>query len=162
VQVRALQVAFDLTQTDTDPPPAPLAGVTITQLLQGLLTVQAQSLDEAVTITWQQSAPDPGEQVVGNMVKLPVLAAWFIDKLCPPMDTLQERGLHERFTLADTVIDPLPVPLIGVTVTQLLHGLVTVQLQSPLLAVMVTVVVPPPASVLQFVALIVNVPELAA
>jgi len=78
------------------------------------------------------------------------------------MVTVHGRGLHVWLALTDTVTDPLPVPLIGVTVTQLLHGLVTVQVQSLLLAVRFTIVLPPSAGGLQFGGLIVNELEPAA
>jgi len=57
------------------------------------------------------------------------------------------------------VTEPLPVPPVGVTVSQLLHGLPTVQEQSLLLAVILTVVLPPSGGALQLVGLIMNVPE---
>ncbi len=70
--------------------------------------------------------------------------------------------LHVGLAVTETVTGPLPVPPIGVTITQLLHGLLTVQEQSPLLAVTFTVVLPTPGGALQLAGLIVNVLEPAA
>ena len=65
------------------------------------------------------------------------------------MVRVQGRGAQAGLVLTDTVTDPLPVPLVGVTVTQLPQGLLTLQLQSLLLAVTFTIVLPPPAGGLQ-------------
>src|SRR5881397_3171116 len=62
---------------------------------------------------------------------------------------VQLRALHVGLAATETVTEPLPVPFVGVTVTQPLHGLVTVQGQPLLLADTITVTLPAPAEGLQ-------------
>ena len=78
-------------------------------------------------------------------------------KLCPAMVTVQARLLPVLFAVAVTVTEPFPVPLVGDTVSHVVHGLLTLQLQ-PAPPVTVTIWLPPLAEGLQLVGLIVNVP----
>ena len=74
---------------------------------------------------------------------------------------LHVRVLQLLLAPAVTVTTPLPVPLVVDTVSQEVHGLLTLQLQ-PAAAVTVTTWLPLLADGLQLVGLIVNVPLPAA
>jgi len=80
LQSRELVLEFAVTDTVTEPLPLPLVGETVTQLLQGLLTLQPQP-EPVVMFTEVLDAPAPGDQLVGEIEKLPEPAAWVMEKL---------------------------------------------------------------------------------
>jgi hypothetical protein len=69
------------------------------------------------------------------------------------MVSVQLRLLPVLLALAESVTVLLPLPLMGDTVSQLLHGLLTVH-EHPLLALTLTVVLPPQAAMLPLVGVI--------
>jgi len=64
------------------------------------------------------------------------------------MVTVQPRELPLLFRVAATLTTPLPVPLVGEVVSQVEHGLLTVQL-APAVAVTLMLVAPPLAAAVQ-------------
>ena len=66
----------------------------------------------------------------------------------PAIVTVQVRVPPVLLADAVTVTEPLPVPVLGETVSHELHGLLTLQAH-PLPAVTLTVVLPPAAGALQ-------------
>ncbi|MEI6393044.1 MAG: hypothetical protein WCT12_18310 [Verrucomicrobiota bacterium] len=82
-------------------------------------------------------------------------------KVFPAIVILHVRVLQLVFAWAVIVTEPLPVPLMGNTVSHEVHGLLTLQLQ-PADAVTVATWLPLLADGLQVVGLIVNVPLPAA
>src|SRR5439155_6512576 len=89
-----------------------------------------------------------GFQVAGLIEKCGAPAACVTLKLSPAMLNVQLRPAQLGLALADTSTARLPVALIGVTVSQSVHGLSTDQLHA-LPAVTLTLTLPPPPSALQ-------------
>lgn len=71
-------------------------------------------------------------------------------KVCPAIVSVQLRVVQSGFALTLTVTERLPLPLAGDTVTQLVHGLLTVH-EHPLAVETLTLVLPPPAGADQLV-----------
>ena len=159
VQERVLGVLFAIAVTVTEPFPVPLAGDAVSHEVHGLLTLQLQPAAAVTVTTWL-----PGQaalQPVGLIVNVPLPAAWYTVKVFPAIVILHVRVLQLVLAPAVTVTTPLPVPLVVDTVSQEVHGLLTLQLQ-PAAAVTVTTWLPLLAVGLQLVGLIVNVPLPAA
>jgi len=75
--------------------------------------------------------------------------AWFTVNVLPAMVSVPVRGLVLVLAVTDHVTEPLPVPVAGVTVSQLVALLEAAQVQ-PVPAVTVTVTVPLLAAALGF------------
>jgi hypothetical protein len=134
-------------------------GATASHELHGLLTVHMQLLSPEVMVTVTDWLPPlaPGFQPVGLRVKVPLPAAWLTVKVWPAMVRLQVLGAQAVLVRTVTFTVPGPLPLGGVAITQLLHGLVTLQAQlTPVPAKTVTDSEPPRADGLKPAGLIAN------
>jgi hypothetical protein len=149
VHDRVLQAVLAWAVTVAEPLPVPLMGDTVSHEVHGLLTLQLQPAPPVTVTTWLPPLAE-GLQLVGLIVNVPLPAAWLTVKVFPAIATLHDRVLQAVLGWAVTVTEPLPVPLMGDTVSHEVHGLLTLQ-ASPGVTATVTTWLPPPTGGLQLV-----------
>jgi hypothetical protein len=126
--VRELLPVLAVTDQVTDPLPVPLAGEHVSQLVALLDAVQLQPAP-AVTLTEPVLAAELGLADVDEIEYVHAAPAWVTVNVCPPISSVPVRELLPVLAVADQLTEPLPAPLAGVQVNQVVALLDAVQLQ---------------------------------